>query len=151
MSVTVLSSFKFLLDDENTWIAKLFYPWIILVSLNTISCFVWDVKVDWTLTLTRRIPDRPVPRSRIFTEEQRWAWYVIVVADFFMRGSWTLRLSTILFTNTWIALLMSTIEIVRRSFWMMVRIEAQLEDMRLAAQSGDGAGNGPHVGLPLGP
>ncbi|XP_026393799.1 SPX and EXS domain-containing protein 1-like isoform X1 [Papaver somniferum] len=151
MSVTVLSSFKFLLDDENTWIAKLFYPWIILGSLNTISCFVWDVKVDCTLTLTRRIPDRPVLRSRIFTEEQRWAWYVIVVADFFMRGSWTLRLSTILFTNTWIALLMSTIEIVRRSFWMMVRIEAQLEDMRLAAQSGDGAGNGPHVGMPLGP
>ncbi|KAI3861404.1 hypothetical protein MKW98_000356 [Papaver atlanticum] len=71
MSVTVLSSLKFLIDDEKTWLAQFFYPWVTLVSLNTIVSFVWDVKVDWRMTLTRWIPPRPILRSKIFTEEQR--------------------------------------------------------------------------------
>ncbi|MCL7039885.1 hypothetical protein MKW94_008726 [Papaver nudicaule] len=125
MSVTALSSWKFLLDDEETCSTT-------ILSVDNIGLSKYDLL---------RTPDRPVLPSKIVTEEKQWVWYVLIVVDFILRLSWTLRLSISLFTSSWITLTMSILEILRRSLWMIVRIEAEIEDMRLTDQRRNGAGN----------
>ncbi|KAI3931056.1 hypothetical protein MKW92_019545, partial [Papaver armeniacum] len=58
-------------------------------------------------------------------------YHVIVAVDFAFRASWGFRLSTHLFTNRWVLLAMSVIEIVRRGMWIPLRIEAQYSESHL--------------------
>ncbi|KAI3951667.1 hypothetical protein MKW92_005797, partial [Papaver armeniacum] len=49
MVVTTLSSLKFLIKNENNWSQQFALCWLILALLNGISCFLWDVLMDWEI------------------------------------------------------------------------------------------------------
>ncbi|XP_026380004.1 uncharacterized protein LOC113274821 isoform X2 [Papaver somniferum] len=124
MTMMMISSVKYLLEDHTLWSASFGRWWIVLVVLNSVACFLWEFYQDWNLSMTMIfLQANPRIKSKIITK--KWWYKVIVLVDLFLRATWTIRLSPSLllspgwFSNRWISLSMSVLEIISRPLWMV--------------------------------
>ncbi|KAI3891817.1 hypothetical protein MKX03_008443 [Papaver bracteatum] len=127
VAMTIISAMKYILKDETSWYRYFSGAWFPLVVLNTLACFAWDISKDWNLRISQFIVEKKLVRPSVtskFVSDSKWL-YVIVVLDFLARASWGFRLSRYSFTNRWVLLAMSIIELLRRGIWIILRIEAE--------------------------
>ena len=100
--------------------------WVFWLVVKTLYCTVWDWTQDWSLFQSRAFDSRPFP---IFLRPQRlydytFFYYFAIVSNFAMRCSWSIALSVnhVLLPDYW-SPLMALVEIVRRSQWLVFRVE----------------------------
>ncbi|KAK5097368.1 protein-ER retention protein [Exophiala xenobiotica] len=111
----------------------LFRLWLVFVFINSFYSFYWDVAKDWDLSLfsssrERNDPEHPwgLRRNRYFHAKQMY--YVAIVIDFFLRCTWSVKLSPHLdhFNDLEGGIfLMEFLEVVRRWMWIFFRVETE--------------------------
>ena len=111
-----------------TDIARLFF-----VFINSFYSFYWDVAKDWDLNLfssyrRRNDPEYPyaLRRNRFFHAKQMY--YTAIVIDFFLRCTWSIKLSPHLdhFNDLEGGIfLMEFLEVIRRWMWIFLRVETE--------------------------
>jgi len=93
-------------------------PWIVAAIINTFYSYLWDIIMDWSLNFRDLRPVRLFPR---------WTYYTAIVADFILRGAWTLTISPqsigIILNPLIFASILSAAEICRRAMWNIFRLE----------------------------
>ncbi|KAF2405381.1 EXS-domain-containing protein [Trichodelitschia bisporula] len=111
--------------------AGLFRLWLFFVFLNSAYSFYWDVAKDWDLSLfsaQRSNLEHPwgLRRQRYFHSKQ--IYYAVVVMDFFLRCTWSIKLSPHLdhFNDLEGGIfLMEALEVFRRWVWVFLRVETE--------------------------
>eukprot|EP01056_Protomagalhaensia_sp_Gyna25_P001968 Protomagalhaensia_sp_Gyna_25__1967@NODE_204_length_4418_cov_135_785111_g158_i0_p1_GENE_NODE_204_length_4418_cov_135_785111_g158_i0NODE_204_length_4418_cov_135_785111_g158_i0_p1_ORF_typecomplete_len848_score134_12EXS/PF03124_14/1_3e68SPX/PF03105_19/5_6e23XdhC_C/PF13478_6/0_46CorA/PF01544_18/0_43CorA/PF01544_18/7_8e02_NODE_204_length_4418_cov_135_785111_g158_i011493692 len=123
MSVVVLTSIHWDRLDLSVYAQKLI--WVFQYLCASLYSMTWDFVFDWGL-----IPDA---ENLLRAEDQMmypdWIYYAISIFNLCGRLTWALTLIPVtlvsdkIVTNAIIYLFVGTMEIVRRSAWMMVRLE----------------------------
>lgn len=109
----------------------LFRVWFFFVLLNSMYSFYWDVAKDWDLTLfssQRSSNEHPwaLRRHRYFHAKE--IYYFVIVLDFLLRCTWSIKLSPHLDHYNDIEggiFLMEALEVFRRWVWIFLRVEAE--------------------------
>lgn len=106
---------------------------LLFVFINSFYSFYWDVAKDWDLSLfsssrQRNDPEHPwgLRRNRYFHAKQMY--YIAVVLDFFLRCTWSVKLSPHLdhFNDLEGGIfLMEFLEVIRRWVWIFFRVETE--------------------------
>jgi hypothetical protein len=106
---------------------------LLFVFINSFYSFYWDVAKDWDLSLfsssrERDNPDYPygLRRNRYFHARQMY--YIAITVDFFLRCTWSIKLSPHLdhFNDLEGGIfLMEFLEVVRRWMWIFFRVETE--------------------------
>lgn len=115
--------------------SSLFRLWLFFVFLNSLFSFYWDVAKDWDLNLLslsarkRHAPEQypyGLRKNRHFHAPQ--IYYVAILLDFFLRCTWSIKLSPHLdhFNDLEGGIfLMELLEVVRRWMWVFLRVETE--------------------------
>jgi hypothetical protein len=103
------------------------------VMLNSSYSFYWDVTKDWDLTLfsssrERNNPEHPWGLRRKTHFHSSSMYYTVIVIDFCLRCTWSLKLSPHL--DHWNDLegsifAMEFLEVLRRWIWIFFRVETE--------------------------
>eukprot|EP00921_Rhytidocystis_pertsovi_P016103 GHVQ01025431.1.p1 GENE.GHVQ01025431.1~~GHVQ01025431.1.p1 ORF type:complete len:805 (-),score=114.09 GHVQ01025431.1:328-2742(-) len=99
--------------------------WVMAYVIATVYMFIWDICVDWGFE--PRLTEFVRPGGRFMYP--RWVYYVMAVMNLFGRSTWAMTLMPIeiladkQLNAALIALVVSTLEIVRRSAWAVLRLE----------------------------
>lgn len=106
---------------------------LLFVIINSFYSFYWDVSKDWDLSLfsssrERNNPEHPfgLRRNRYFHAKQMY--YTAIVIDFFLRCTWSVKLSPHLdhFNDLEGGIfLMEFLEVIRRWMWIFLRVETE--------------------------
>lgn len=114
---------------RGTWHAA----WIASLVVKTVYCYTWDVVVDWGLLRgvrcrrgrLARMHQHPLLRSR------RWfrplVYYAAMTFNIFGRVAWSIAISPA-FCGSDCTLVLGLVEVVRRSIWLLLRVELQFID-----------------------
>ena len=100
--------------------------WITSSIGHSIFVFVWDVTQDWGLCSNFRYGNFILSRRLYY--QGRWKYYCAIIIDFFLRFSWSAKLS-IQFgvlqsgSNDLIVAILAMLEVIRRFIWNFFRIE----------------------------
>ncbi|KAK9766111.1 protein-ER retention protein [Basidiobolus ranarum] len=114
-------------EDENS---ILFSLWLMFVLFNSIYSFYWDVVMDWDLGNTPSQQSKssfpPLLRPVLMFQEPS-IYYLTILLDFFLRTSWSLKLSDHAHLKEIIAsgFVMEGAEIMRRWLWVYFRAEKE--------------------------
>lgn len=113
----VMSSAATVWDPEHKdfW----FGAWIFWLCLKTISCYSWDVLMDWGL-LWRYPKHGDLLREKHYFSPA--VYHFALVFDFFARISWSLAVSPA-FCNAGCVLGLGVLEMLRRTLWILIRVE----------------------------
>ena len=102
--------------------------WISSYALSTLYTYLWDVLMDWGLSMSWS--KFQMLRKRRMISVVRWPYYSAMVADFFLRFLWTVSLVPAsasvgfgVFLHDKIVPWLGFIEIFRRSMWSVFRLE----------------------------
>jgi len=94
------------------------YPWILSLIVNTFYAFIWDIKMDWSLSFRHL-------REKLLYPKQ--VYYVAIMADFVLRCAWTLTISPqsfgIILNPLILASILAAVELCRRAMWNIFRLE----------------------------
>lgn len=95
--------------------------WVFLFTISSLYTWVWDVGMDWGLGRPQYnyLGDRHM-FGRL------WVYYVAIVADLFLRFSWTLSLVPPNTSSTlplYLQPFTMVLELFRRTFWSFFRLE----------------------------
>eukprot|EP00922_Rhytidocystis_sp_ex-Travisia-forbesii_P049623 GHVS01073843.1.p1 GENE.GHVS01073843.1~~GHVS01073843.1.p1 ORF type:complete len:920 (+),score=172.47 GHVS01073843.1:197-2956(+) len=117
----------------NLWLGSSWgkVPWVSAYVIATVYMFVWDVYIDWGFDSAYAEPSQGVAfirrsGSRMYPQ---WMYVTIAVLNLFGRSTWAMTLMPIEIladkelNATLIALVVSAIEIMRRSAWTLLRLE----------------------------
>ena len=107
---------------------------LLSVTINSLYSFYWDVMKDWDLTMFsaastgHRPSDYPwgLRRHRFFHSNN--IYYTVVVLNFFLRFSWSIKLSPHLDhfnTLEGSIFMMELLEVFRRWLWIFLRVETE--------------------------
>ncbi|KAK9719436.1 protein-ER retention protein [Basidiobolus ranarum] len=108
--------------------SHLFSIWLLAVIFNSLYSFYWDVVMDWDLCVTfstskksRMIELRDVLMYR------EPVYYISIFIDFFLRTTWSLKLSENMKSEDLIAggFILEAAEILRRWLWVYFRVEKE--------------------------
>ncbi|CEM00571.1 unnamed protein product [Vitrella brassicaformis CCMP3155] len=97
--------------------------WVFTYIFATIYMFFWDVYMDWGLAFD---PDNYLRPQRMYPP---WLYYSISLVNLFGRLSWAMNLMPIeildneRLNSNLITLWVSTMEILRRTLWALIRLE----------------------------
>ncbi|ORX91487.1 EXS-domain-containing protein [Basidiobolus meristosporus CBS 931.73] len=114
-------------EDENS---VLFSLWLMCVLFNSIYSFYWDVVMDWGLGNTpspqSKVSYPPLLRPILMFQEPS-IYYLAMLLDFFLRTSWSLKLSDHVHLKEIIAsgFVMEGAEVMRRWLWVYFRAEKE--------------------------
>lgn len=96
--------------------------WLFLFTASSLYTWIWDVTMDWGLG---RPQYKFLGDSQMFS--RKWVYYVAIVADLFLRFSWTLTLIPPRSSRDWlpryVAPITMVLELFRRTFWSFFRLE----------------------------
>lgn len=107
--------------------------WIVSSIGHSLYVFVWDVVQDWGLCRSLRFGNWILSRRLYYRGE--WKYYCAIVVDFFLRFSWSAKLS-IQFgvlqsdSNDLIVAILAMLEVFRRFIWNFFRIENEYAQRR---------------------
>lgn len=109
----------------------LFRVWGLSVLVNSLFSFWWDITNDWGLHLL--LPSRlkgsvsnTTILRRILLLPDPTIYYLIIILDFILRFTWSLKLSSHLHSIHEIEMgifLLEALEVMRRWIWVYVRVE----------------------------
>ncbi|KAH7062356.1 EXS family-domain-containing protein [Macrophomina phaseolina] len=111
--------------------AGLFRLWLAAVMANSFYSFYWDVTKDWDLTLfssERSNPEHPFGLRRYRYFHAKEMYYTVIVLDFFLRCTWSIKLSPHLdhFNDLEGGIfVMQFLEVFRRWMWIFFRVETE--------------------------
>ena len=100
--------------------------WIASSVGHSVYVFVWDVVQDWGLCSNLQYGNWALSRRLYY--RGRWKYYCAIIIDFFLRFSWSVKLS-IQFgvlqskSNDLIVATLAMLEVIRRFIWNFFRIE----------------------------
>ncbi|XP_062518330.1 solute carrier family 53 member 1-like [Corticium candelabrum] len=100
--------------------------WIALSLFHSLYVFVWDVVQDWGLCSSMEYGNLILSRQLYY--RGTWKYYCAIIIDFFLRFSWSAKLS-IQFgvlqsdSNDMIVAILAMLEVLRRFIWNFFRIE----------------------------
>lgn len=96
--------------------------WLFLFTASSLYTWIWDVTMDWGLG---RPQYKFLGDSQMFS--RKWVYYAAIVADLFLRFSWTLTLIPPRSSRDWlpryVAPVTMVLELFRRTFWSFFRLE----------------------------
>jgi hypothetical protein len=96
--------------------------WLFLFTASSLYTWIWDVTMDWGLG---RPQYKFLGDSQMFS--RKWVYYAAMVADLFLRFSWTLTLIPPRSSRDWlpryVAPATMVLELFRRTFWSFFRLE----------------------------
>jgi hypothetical protein len=126
--VVIFSSLAGLASIEGNYKMQRIYMalWITSSVSHSIYVFVWDVMQDWGLCSSFKYGNCVLSRQLYY--QGRWKYYCAIVIDFFLRFSWSVKLS-IQFgvlqsdSNDLIVAILAMLEVIRRFIWNFFRIE----------------------------
>ena len=112
----------------NAYSSDILFPlWCVSSIISTLYSYLWDLKMDWGL-LDKNAKHRFLREDLVYGSPA--FYYIIMVANFFLRLSWVLTFSPsivaafnvkpIVFT-----LIVGSLEIIRRSLWNLLRVEKE--------------------------
>ncbi|ORX82852.1 EXS-domain-containing protein [Basidiobolus meristosporus CBS 931.73] len=102
--------------------------WLLTVLFNSLYSFYWDVVMDWGLSVSCS-PEKKsgmiVLRHILLYREP--VYYISILVDFFLRTTWSLKLSENLKSEDLISggFLLEAAEILRRWLWVYFRVEKE--------------------------
>ncbi|TIB00673.1 hypothetical protein E3P94_02014 [Wallemia ichthyophaga] len=111
---------------------KSVYPWwLISVVVNSLYSFWWDVRNDWGLNFLDRdvwldggVEKTPLRQTLLYRQPGKY--YAAILADFFLRFTWSLKLSSHLHAYVQLesgVFAFEILEILRRYLWCLFRLE----------------------------
>ncbi|DBA02069.1 TPA: hypothetical protein N0F65_000316 [Lagenidium giganteum] len=111
----------FYTDGNYDKIHKFQIAWVVLFTMSSLYTWVWDVTMDWGLGR---------PQFKYLGDRQmfarKWYYYLAILADLFLRFSWTLTLIPPR-SSGWLPLYLQpftmVLELFRRTFWSFFRLE----------------------------
>lgn len=119
--------------DDPDQKARLNKAWLVVVLVNSLYSFYWDVTKDWDLTLLAGKRDRESPhhpwglRDRLVFRPVN-IYYVVMAMDLMLRCTWSMKLSRNLdkFTDFESGIfLIELLEVFRRWVWIFFRVETE--------------------------
>lgn len=80
-----------------------------------------DLKTDWGMLNGKLL------RKNLFFANSMYLYYVIIVADFFLRANWSLNLSPSIVNNLgilpyYLIMIVTFLELFRRAVWNILRV-----------------------------
>ncbi len=110
----------------NLGYTNILWLWIFASIISTLFSYMWDLKYDWALL--EKNPKNWLLRKYITFQPKR-NYYIVIVANFIMRLSWTLTLSPSIASyfgnSSLLSFVTGCIEIIRRGIWNLLRVERE--------------------------
>ncbi|ORX93187.1 EXS-domain-containing protein [Basidiobolus meristosporus CBS 931.73] len=107
---------------------NLFIIWLLAVIFNSLYSFYWDVVMDWGLGA--RFSAEKGTRMMLLRQiliYRKPVYYISILIDFFLRTTWSLKLSESLKSEDLLAggFILEVAEILRRWLWIYFRVEKE--------------------------
>ncbi|KAI3848769.1 hypothetical protein MKX03_011383 [Papaver bracteatum] len=100
--------------------------WLLILLLNTVVGFGWEVLIDWDVWRTW---GNKSPNLHSVILSEKW-FYVIIVQDLILRALWIVRLTSgKLLEDHKILVTLSVLEIFRMAVWAVIRVEVELHNL----------------------
>ena len=102
------------------------FSWLTLYMLATLYTFGWDVRMDWKLGQLLRAG------YGLGVFPYKSIYYFAIGADLILRFGWTATCPSLVWRQVdvlqkylWLLPVLSTIEILRRAMWLVLRLESE--------------------------
>lgn len=97
--------------------------WILASLVNTGYSYYWDVELDWDLSFFRAQKQSPTGTKPDPLYSPQWVYSLALISNFIIRIAWIYKLSFHLPVIHGVHLLVSLLEVLRRSQWILFRFE----------------------------
>ncbi|KAK9692935.1 protein-ER retention protein [Basidiobolus ranarum] len=108
--------------------SHLFSLWLLAVVFNSLYSFYWDVVMDWGLFSNFSAEKGSgIMLLRDVLIYHKSLYFISILIDFFLRTTWSLKLSESLRSEDLIAggFILEAAEILRRWLWIYFRVEKE--------------------------